>query len=258
MGKEASTNEASSSRLEPLEEEGDEVLSDLDRTHDIIPDGEELPVMPRPGDRQQRKKSTTSATTTPASTSAAAQAAAASLSDGSLLQVLAARTVDSQSLKKRMEEMMGWKDFKAAERVNWGQWLSSCAGQVAPERWSSFRHDTYELMCKYVPEPPLNPTTTTVVTSTSTPPFSPGLSVCLVRPHTPQCPQFLVQDPCFPQVIIPNSLDINSSRDRDSTWANRQVFIVTIHPVNKHTPNPSIHLHLFLVRVECQVPFQVK
>lgn len=143
------------------DDEEPEIITTLsdDDTQDVLPSNEALPELYR-RERQQRQRSAVSRK----DGDKKQPASIGTVSDGKLLQVLAARAVDSESLKKKLEELCGLKDFVTAERVNWGQWLASCAGQVAPARWESFRQETYDLMCRYVPTHP-TPLATTSVTS---------------------------------------------------------------------------------------------
>lgn len=153
-------------RVETIEEEDedDEEEEQVTAVSDLPADEEPLPEVSRPK-RRAKATETCTATTTTTTTS---DTSISTLSDGKLLQVLTARAVDSESLKKRLTDMLGVKDPLDNEKMNWGQWMASCAYQVPRERWASFRQETYDLLCSYVPHTlqPVATTTTTITTST--------------------------------------------------------------------------------------------
>ena len=111
-------------------------LDEVDPQDDAFP-----PLHTRANSKKKWPTATTTVSVSPSST----------ITDANLLNVLAARAVDSEALKKKLEEVIGSRDFMQCERLNWGQWLSSCAGQVEAHRWASFRKDSLELMEKYLP-----------------------------------------------------------------------------------------------------------
>lgn len=122
-------------------------------------EGEDLPTIHGP-DRSRRAEKRRAAPT--ATRAQAPEASVTDMSTGSLIQILAARTVDSELLKKQLLDMCGVKDFKYQERVSFGQWLSSCAGQVPEEKWTEFISECVDLMNRFV-----NRTTATATTSTA-------------------------------------------------------------------------------------------
>lgn len=114
-------------------------------------DNEDLPTINSTGSCGSRRKKGTVVPAAAAGSSAELPTNASSLSDGKLLQVLAARAVDSEGLKKKLEDMLGIKDFNTAERINWGQWFASCAGQIPAVHWGSFRQESLDLIWRYLP-----------------------------------------------------------------------------------------------------------
>jgi len=153
---------------------------------DNASENQPLPVILSPAQLRQKKKAAAAAATAETADTAVVTVtgSVATLSDGKLLSLLAARAVDSDVLKKKLQDLLGVRDFFQAERVNWGQWMASCAGQIPQAQWPSFRQDAYDLVCSYLPAPPIaplppvNPPSTTIVTTAggSTPLVSRSLS----------------------------------------------------------------------------------
>ena len=101
----------------------------------------------------------------------------------SLLNALASRAVDSEQLKRKLENLVDSGDMYKLEKISWGQWMGTCAAQVPSDKWVTFRQRAYDLICEFVPPHPAGPA----------PPSVPQRPVA-IRPSTPQsAPAMLVQ-----------------------------------------------------------------
>lgn len=118
---------------------------------------EATPVIEPPRSRASltvpRTTASTTTTTTTTTLSTTLSAGASEVAQN-LLQVLAGRAVDSDSLKKKIESVLaeGERPFHA-ERIHWGQWMAACTNQVCETDWPEFTRITHDLMNRFVRRP---------------------------------------------------------------------------------------------------------
>ena len=80
------------------------------------------------------------------------QTPACHTSDERLLQALSRRAVDSETLRKRLEELLTKSpDTKYAERMDYGKWFTDSCVLVPDNLWPQFRTNVYNLVSAATP-----------------------------------------------------------------------------------------------------------
>ena len=72
-------------------------------------------------------------------------------SDPNVLSVLTSRAVDTEKLKKKLDDLISSNDVYKAEKQNWGIWFASCCIQVPADKWMFFRKKSLDLIMECVP-----------------------------------------------------------------------------------------------------------
>ena len=115
-----------------------------------------FPVVSTPAQRGRRKSRT----------GTTRQGACASASETELLQMLTTRAVESEMLKRKLDDLISTSDVVKQEKVNWGQWMASCVAQVPDNRWAEFTDRSLPFLREFVHLS--DPITTCASTTTTT------------------------------------------------------------------------------------------
>jgi len=117
-------------------------------------DDEVFPIIQGPK-RRATKPPTTTPSTTVVTTVLQSASTTTTTIDPVVLQSLAARAVRSDELKRKLDSVLAeHTNPDKAEKLNWGQWLSTCATMVPNDTWSHFLNDSFALMSRYVVRDP--------------------------------------------------------------------------------------------------------
>ena len=132
------------------------VLRHVPRYNPSTDPDQPFPSLTTPAQRGKRKSQTA---TTP-------QAASGCPTDTDLLNMLTARAVESEVLKRKLDDLVSSDDVVKQEKLNWGQWMASCIAQVSDNRWVEFTDRSLSFIREFVPASV--PTTTCASTTATT------------------------------------------------------------------------------------------
>ena len=126
-----------------------------------VPDNEPaFPTLVTPRSRTQRTQCKTGTPAEPKGGS--------TKSESDLLKMLTARAVETEVLKRKLDELVTSGDAVKQEKLNWGQWMASCVAQVADDKWVDFTRKSFDLIREFVPDLSLSDAPQVVRTVAST------------------------------------------------------------------------------------------
>ena len=143
----------------------DEAGDDEDEQRSTLPsttgtgieiDDETLPPL---ADRRKKKK----ATPTPDMASDAGHST-------ELLKILTARAVETEVLKKKLDDLVSSNDVVKQEKLNWGAWLATCVSQVPQDRWDEYTQSSLDHIRQFVrtSAPPISGARNAAISTTVT------------------------------------------------------------------------------------------